>query len=159
MRVLADIWGVVRDKFPPNRVVVLLTPLVFAPAAGFVTVWVGRHFPGLPAFSSAQLMALFVTGALIALAKAYAWLNGWQKHEERAFYGHSGPGSGDKVEIALIEAETKKVIALIEAGHLPADVGHLLNGSSGALGGSVPPPAPNPGSVPTSLPPRPPTAA
>lgn len=65
-------------KFPANRIVVLLTPLAFAPAAGYVTAYVAQHFPGLPQFSAAQITGLFVTGALIAFGKAYKWLDGWQ---------------------------------------------------------------------------------
>ncbi|HVY79310.1 MAG TPA: hypothetical protein VG898_12475 [Solirubrobacterales bacterium] len=70
-------------KFPPNRIVVLLTPLVFVPAATWVTGYVAEHFPGLPQLSSGAVSGLMATGALSALAAAYKWLDGWQKHEER----------------------------------------------------------------------------
>lgn len=151
VRLLETLSGVLdglQAKFPPNRIAVSLV-LVLAP----VWAWFSQHGVNV---SPALAIAVLTAGA----ALLYKFVDGWQKHEERVFYGKPGPGEdSDAVEIALIEAETKKVIALIEAGHLPADVEHLLDGPSGALGGAVPPPAPNPGSGPTSLPPRPPTAA
>ncbi|MGH2780742.1 MAG: hypothetical protein ACRDLA_04905 [Thermoleophilaceae bacterium] len=66
----------------PNRVVAVLTPLVFAPAAGAVTAWLAENFPGVEVSQSA-LEEIFIVGALIALAPAVQWLNGWQKHEAR----------------------------------------------------------------------------
>jgi hypothetical protein len=66
----------------PNRLVVLLTPLVFAPLAGAVAAWLADHIPGYQVDQSA-LEEIFIAGALIALAPALQWLNGWQKHEAR----------------------------------------------------------------------------
>jgi hypothetical protein len=70
-----------QKTFPVNRVVVLLTPIVFVPASAWVTAYVAKHFPGLPAFSSGEVTGLMVAGALSALAAAYKWIDGWQKHE------------------------------------------------------------------------------
>ena len=66
----------------PNRVVALLTPLVFAPLAGAVAAWLAKHFPAL-GMSKADVQEIFIGGALIALAPALQWLHGWQKHEAR----------------------------------------------------------------------------
>jgi len=66
----------------PNRVVAVLTPLVFAPLAGAVTAWLAEHFPGFQVDPD-QLQAIFIAGALIALAPAAQWLHGWQKYEAR----------------------------------------------------------------------------
>ena len=66
----------------PNRVVAVLTPLVFAPLAGAVSAWLAEHFPGFNVDSD-QLQAIFIAGALIALAPAAQWLHGWQKYEAR----------------------------------------------------------------------------
>jgi hypothetical protein len=66
----------------PNRIVAFLTPLVFAPLAGAVSAWVADHFPGTNV-SQGDLQAIFIGGALIALAPAVQWLHGWQKHEAR----------------------------------------------------------------------------
>ena len=66
----------------PNRIVALLTPLVFAPLAGAIATWVAENFPGVEVSSSA-LEEIFIAGALIALAPAAQWLHGWQKWEER----------------------------------------------------------------------------
>lgn len=71
-----------QKKFPVNRVVVLLTP-AFVAASAWLSGYVAKHFPGLPALSPGEVTALMVAGAASALAAAYRWLDGWQKHEAR----------------------------------------------------------------------------
>ena len=66
----------------PNRIVAVLTPLVFAPAAGAVSAWVAKHAPGVE-LSTQELTNIFIAGALVALAPAAQWLHGWQKYEQR----------------------------------------------------------------------------
>jgi len=66
----------------PNRIVAILTPLVFAPAAGGVSAWLASHLPGVD-IKQSDLQAVFVGGALIALAPAAQWLHGWQRYEAR----------------------------------------------------------------------------
>jgi hypothetical protein len=66
----------------PNRIVAVLTPLVFAPLAGAVAAWLAEHFPGVEVDQGA-LQEIFIAGALIALAPAAQWLHGWQKYEAR----------------------------------------------------------------------------
>jgi hypothetical protein len=68
--------------FPPNRIVVLLTPLLFVPAAGFASASVAQLVPGVQ-FDPVEVTAVFVAGAAAALAKAYKWLDGWQRDEAR----------------------------------------------------------------------------
>lgn len=64
----------------PNRLVTILTPLVFAPLAGAISVFAADHIPGLE-IDSGQLQAVFIAGALIAFGKAGLWLKGWQNWE------------------------------------------------------------------------------
>jgi hypothetical protein len=66
----------------PNRIVAILTPLVFAPVAGGAAAWLAEHFPGTEV-DPERLTEIFIAGALIALAPALQWLHGWQKHEQR----------------------------------------------------------------------------
>ena len=66
----------------PNRVVAILTPLVFAPLAGAVAAWLAKHVPGANV-SQSDLQEIFIGGALIAVAPALQWLHGWQKYEAR----------------------------------------------------------------------------
>ena len=66
----------------PNRIVAVLTPLVFAPAAGAIAAWAAKHAPGVT-ISEQDLTNIFIAGALIALAPAAQWLHGWQKYEDR----------------------------------------------------------------------------
>jgi hypothetical protein len=97
----------------PNRVVALLTPLLFAPLAGAVTAWLAEHFPGYQVDRGA-LEEVFIAGALIALAPAAQWLSGWQKHEAR---------QAELVrDIALANAARPGEVAG-SAGPLPADPG------------------------------------
>jgi hypothetical protein len=65
-----------------NRIVAVLTPLVFAPLAGTICALLAQHFPGVDV-DQRSLEQVFIAGALIALAPAAQWLHGWQKHEAR----------------------------------------------------------------------------
>jgi hypothetical protein len=86
----------------PNRIVAVLTPLVFAPAAGAVSAWVAKHAPGVE-LSSQELTNIFIAGALVALAPAAQWLHGWQKYEQQ-------------------QAETERAVAVAAAAPAPAVV-------------------------------------
>jgi hypothetical protein len=66
----------------PGRAVAFLTPLVFAPLAGAISVWAARHFPGVD-IDQGSLQAIFIAGATIAFGKAAIWLKGWQDWEKR----------------------------------------------------------------------------
>jgi len=66
----------------PNRIVAVLTPLLFAPLAGACAAWLSQHFPGVDVDQNA-IEEIFIAGALIALAPAAQWLHGWQKYEAR----------------------------------------------------------------------------
>ena len=66
----------------PNRIVAVLTPLVFAPASGAVATWIANNVPGAE-ISAKNLEEVFIGGALIGLAPAAQWLHGWQKYEAR----------------------------------------------------------------------------
>jgi hypothetical protein len=66
-----------------ERVVAVLTPTVFAPAAAAIALWVGRHFPGVD-LPTDQLVGLGVTGFLGAVAAAITWLRGAQKESDNA---------------------------------------------------------------------------
>jgi hypothetical protein len=64
-----------------NRAVALATPL-FAAAAGWVATWLADNVPGV-SIDQGALEEIFIAGALVALAPAAQWLNGWQKFEAR----------------------------------------------------------------------------
>ena len=65
-----------------NRIVALLTPLVFAPLAGVISTWAAENLPGVN-IPPSEVEKVFIAGALIALAPAVQWLHGWQKWEAR----------------------------------------------------------------------------
>jgi hypothetical protein len=92
----------------PNRIVAVLTPLVFAPAAGAIAAWAATHAPGVT-ISQQDLTSVFIAGALIALAPAAQWLHGWQKYEDRQAQ------SDNAVELATAAAAAGAIA-------LPADI-------------------------------------
>lgn len=70
----------------PNRVVAILTPLVFAPLAGYITLKLadaGIHLGGGDEALIVQGL-IFALGVFIAWLKSQQWMKGWQKWEERA---------------------------------------------------------------------------
>ena len=97
----------------PNRLVTILTPLVFAPLAGALTAWVAQNAPGLPALDSAQVTALFIAGATIAFGKGALWLRGWQ-HFEGSPDGRVGAEADPADDVAM--AETPTGVAALEPG-------------------------------------------
>jgi hypothetical protein len=84
----------------PNRVVAVLTPLVFAPLAGAIAAWLAENFPGVQV-SQSQLEGIFITGALIAFGKSAQWLHGWQKFEEREALATSAADQADASAAAV----------------------------------------------------------
>jgi hypothetical protein len=66
----------------PNRAVAILTPILFAPLAGSISVLIAKYMPGVT-IDNGQLQAVFIAGATIAFGKAALWLKGWQEHEKR----------------------------------------------------------------------------
>jgi hypothetical protein len=94
----------------PNRIVALLTPVVFAPLAGAASAWLAKHVPGAKV-SAGDLQGVFIAGALIALAPALQWLHGWQKYEARQ----------DETERAV-------AVANVAASAAPAIVEALVSG-------------------------------
>lgn len=63
-----------------NRVVVLVTPF-FAAGAAWLVAFIADNIPGAPEFSTDQLTALAVAGALAATHAAVTWLKGWSRFE------------------------------------------------------------------------------
>jgi hypothetical protein len=70
----------------PNRIVVILTPLVFAPAAGLVTGLAAKYGLNLDSTHVQDVLVeggALALGAGIAFAKSHQWLKGWQAWEKR----------------------------------------------------------------------------
>lgn len=73
-------------RFPPNRIVLLLTPLV-APAAAAASAWIAANFPGVQ-LSEGTIIGFAAVGALAVLRGANKWIDRWQEEErsgDRAF--------------------------------------------------------------------------
>ena len=64
-----------KSTITPERVVAFLMP-VFAGISGWIVTLVGKYLPGLPHLDSAELTAMFVTGALAFIGGGIAWLKG-----------------------------------------------------------------------------------
>ncbi|MDX6678192.1 MAG: hypothetical protein QOE31_2244 [Solirubrobacteraceae bacterium] len=67
-------------RINPNRTVAVLTPLLFAPAAGSISALAAKY--GLD-IDGGSLQAIFIAGSTIAFAKAAQWTKGWQEFEKR----------------------------------------------------------------------------
>jgi hypothetical protein len=80
----------------PNRLVAALTPVVFAPLAGAISVLAAKYFPGVD-IPSGSVEAIFIAGATIAFAKAGLWLKGWQEYEKREV--DMGPDAGGAIDL------------------------------------------------------------
>jgi hypothetical protein len=91
-----------------NRFVVLLTPIVFAPAAGYAASWLANHAPGVD-IKQSDLQQIFIAGALIGLAPAAQWLHGWQKHEARQ------ADAEHAVELAMASGQNAPTVAAAPA--------------------------------------------
>ena len=83
----------------PGRLVALLTPLIFAPLAGSISVLAARYLPGVD-IDQGSLQAIFIAGATIAFGKAALWLKGWQDWEKR-----EADAPGDIADLPLDHAE------------------------------------------------------
>jgi hypothetical protein len=94
----------------PNQAVTALTPLVFAPLAGAISVFAAAHVPGLN-IDTEQLQAVFIAGAAIAFGKAALWLKGWQAYEQRhdvvATADHEDGSDFDDGDLLGEEADTE----------------------------------------------------
>ena len=109
----------------PNRIVAVLTPLVFAPLAGTIAAFAAHNFPGVD-ISESSLTQVFIAGALIALAKAAQWTRGWQKYEER----HDAAGAeADPYELAPLPGDASGAAPAAEPAwtSLPADASSALS--------------------------------
>jgi hypothetical protein len=129
----------------PNRIVAFLTPLLFAPAAGAVSAWLANHFPGVT-IKESDLQAIFIGGALIALAPAAQWLHGWQKYEARqqeadnavelanaAATGMQASQPADTAsDVDDADFDGAALDELGEAGDLDADASFLVDGEAPA---------------------------
>lgn len=78
----------------PNRAVAVLTPLVFAPLAGAISVAAADVAPGVN-IDEGSLTAIFIAGATIAFGKAAQWTKGWQAFEQRGVVTGSAMDGGD----------------------------------------------------------------
>ena len=104
----------------PNRVVALLTPLVFAPLAGAVAAWLAKHAPGVEVDKD-DLQQIFIAGALIGLAPAAQWLHGWQKWEARQATADAA------MEVATASAAVAAVAAEFEPSAADEDFDEQLD--------------------------------
>ena len=103
MKLLNRIIDKLQETFPPNRIAVLLTPLVFIPIAGSVTAWLATHFPGLD-LSEGAVIGLAGAAALSAFTLGYKWLDQWQRGEEILDSGIIPEGLGLVDDAEIVEA-------------------------------------------------------
>jgi hypothetical protein len=98
---------------PANRVVAVLTPLVFAPLAGAISVAAADLAPGVNVDPS-SLTAIFIAGATIAFGKAAQWTKGWQAWEQQSAAGTAAAGFDDAGDSLVANATGDEDIEDIE---------------------------------------------
>jgi hypothetical protein len=111
-----------------GRIVTVLSPTLFAPLAGYISLWLAKHAPGVSIptknsiAGSLSQAAVFATGLVIAHLKSSKWLDGWQKYEAREALLGSGalPPSGEGPDDAAL-ADTPEYDPTLdeEAGTAP----------------------------------------
>lgn len=79
LTIARDLYGKLRQAWPPNRVVTLLGPLVFVPAAGWLAVKAAEW--GLPNVDPGFLVGVFAAGALAAIESLRKFMDGWIQYE------------------------------------------------------------------------------
>ena len=103
-----------------NRIVALLTPLVFAPLAGVISTWAANNLPGVTVPPD-KIEEVFIAGALIALAPAAQWLHGWQKYEARQDEALLAASTGFDTTSVVAEAPGEDLDLLDEFEDLDLD--------------------------------------
>jgi len=68
-----------QGKFPPNRVVLLLTPLA-VPLAAAASAWLAANVPGVP-LSEGTIIGFAAAAGLTVIRNAYKWVDRWQEEE------------------------------------------------------------------------------
>jgi hypothetical protein len=101
----------------PGRLVAFLTPVLFAPLAGSISVLAARYLPGVD-IDQGSLQAIFIAGATIAFGKAALWLKGWQDWEKREADAHGIEG-----DLPLDHAEAHDDAGLDQAPDLAEETG------------------------------------
>jgi len=76
-----------KQTFPPNRVVLILTPIVLVPAAAAATGWLATNFPGLPPLDPTQVTVLMGGAVAAVIGLTYKWLSNWGQYEARRAEG------------------------------------------------------------------------
>lgn len=131
----------VKQHFPVNRVIALLTVLIFVPLASSVTAWAAKHFPGVPFPSKGAIVTGLAIGGAGAISIGYKFLENWGKHEDRLHaLAVKAQELAHELHLAELAAETKKQVAAIEE--------HLLQFEDAtpadAIGGAKVPSPPTP---------------
>ncbi len=110
---------------PPNRVVALLTPTVFAPLAGAIAIAAAEVVPGTN-IDETSITAIFIAGATIAFGKAAQWTKGWQAQERRDAEAALAPADLDDHDDDDLEDELdvsdEEILADIAAFHADDDL-------------------------------------
>jgi hypothetical protein len=118
MTYIAYLISSIRERFPVNRVVAILTPFLVT-AAGAVSVWLTQNVEFISKYvDQKDVEGVFIAAAAAALAAAYKWLDGWQKHEERVAYesdsfalDYEGEYKGEPAdELELAQADKPKKV-------------------------------------------------
>lgn len=96
-----ELWSYIRDKFPPARAVLYLTP-IFLPILAYVNAWIASNAPWIDQYvSQSEREGIFIATIGAGVALAYKWLDGRAKWEQAQINAH---------------------LALVQAGKTAADL-------------------------------------
>lgn len=83
-----ELWTYIRDKFPPARAVLYLTP-IFLPILAYVNTWIASNAPWIDQYvSQSEREGIFVATIAAGVALAYKWLDGRSKWEVSQVNAH-----------------------------------------------------------------------
>lgn len=105
MKLLNRVIDFLQEKFPPNRVAVLLAGPITA-VSGTTSAWLAANVPGAH-FTPAEITAFGLAAAAIAARMFDRWIDGWQKGDP--FQLESG------LERTLLELDPGEIRALADA--------------------------------------------
>lgn len=87
---MKDLWGYIRDKFPPARAVAFLTPIAL-PLLAYLNTWIADHAPWIDQYvSQGEREGIFISTIVAGVALAYKWLDGRSKWELGQIQAHVG---------------------------------------------------------------------
>lgn len=139
---------------PINRLVVFILGPAITLLAGFLSLWLSRHFPGAHLPDQKSIEGVIASGLIVVIPmilshlKIQKWLDGWQKWEQRQ--DHATQAALDDTFQKFLEAVAEKTgvelpgaaLNSVLVREVPSEA--PTDGTAG-MGAGEPPPVAQPG--------------